>query len=45
LKKIQDKKKVIRAKSEALQAERKAAGRYAEEGSNLLDEGDEDILF
>lgn len=46
LKKIQDKKKIARAKSEALKADRKAAGLDDDEAaSNMLDEGDEDLLF
>ncbi|CAH0559957.1 unnamed protein product [Brassicogethes aeneus] len=48
LKKIQDKKKIIKAKAEKIKAELKAAGLLAEaqgSGNNMLDEGDEDILF
>lgn len=44
LKKIQDKKRVIKAKTEALRLQRrKEQDEY--EVSNMLDEGDEDILF
>ncbi|XP_018570374.1 V-type proton ATPase subunit D [Anoplophora glabripennis] len=48
LKKIQDKKKINKAKAEKAKAELIAAGRLKEamlEASNLLDEGDEDLLF
>lgn len=44
LKKIQDKKRIIRAKAEALKASRAAQGEDYE-STNMLDEGDEDILF
>jgi len=45
LKKIQDKKKVIRAKDEILRLERKRLGEE-QEAANLLEEGhDEDLLF
>lgn len=48
LKKIQDKKKISRAKAEKAKAELIAAGKLREaqlETNNLLDEGDEDLLF
>nr|AIS22074.1 ATPase subunit D [Monochamus alternatus] len=48
LKKIQDKKKINSAKAEKAKAELIAAGRLVEaamEANNLLDEGDEDLLF
>ncbi|XP_019873035.1 V-type proton ATPase subunit D [Aethina tumida] len=47
LKKIQDKKKIIKAKAEQDKADRRAAGLLAENEAthNLLDEGDEDLLF
>lgn len=47
LKKIQDKKKIIKAKAEKIKAELKAAGLLAEaqQAANMLDERDEDILF
>lgn len=44
LKKIQDKKKIIRAKAEALKAARKLAD-TEHDGGNLLDEADDDLLF
>lgn len=45
LKKIQDKKKQIKAKAEAARAEMIASGREYVETANILDEGDDDILF
>lgn len=47
MKKIQDKKKIIKAKAEQDKADRRAAGLLAENEAthNLLDEGDEDLLF
>lgn len=48
LKKIQDKKKISRAKDEKKKAELKAAGLLAESNAptaNILEEQDEDILF
>lgn len=46
LKKIQDKKRIARKKAEAIKAELLAQGiDTREDVSNLLDEGDEDILF
>lgn len=49
LKKIQDKKKIIRAKAEALKQkrllEKAERGDPEDEAGNLLDEGDEDLLF
>jgi len=49
LKKIQDKKKIARAKSDAIKAILAAEGKLADAREfanlNLLDEGDEDILF
>ncbi|KAK9309108.1 hypothetical protein QLX08_001074 [Tetragonisca angustula] len=44
LKKIQDKKKQAKAKLEAARAEMIASGRDVE-AANMLDEGDDDILF
>ncbi|XP_054263634.1 V-type proton ATPase subunit D [Macrosteles quadrilineatus] len=44
LKKIQDKKRIARVKREALEATNKAAN-LALEAANMLDEGDEDLLF
>lgn len=44
LKKIQDKKKVARAKSDAIKASNKEREQAAEI-ANMLDEGDEDLLF
>ncbi|KAK2586380.1 hypothetical protein KPH14_010667 [Odynerus spinipes] len=44
LKKIQDKKKIAKTKAEAAKAEMIAAGRDIET-ANMLDEGDEDLLF
>lgn len=41
LKKIQDKKRIARAKADAL----KADIQQAEDAANMLDEGDEDLLF
>lgn len=46
LKKIQDKKRIARGKAEARKAELAAQGKLMEESSaNMLDEGDEDLLF
>ncbi|XP_039293308.1 V-type proton ATPase subunit D [Nilaparvata lugens] len=46
LKKIQDKKRIARKKAEALQAEAIASGEATRYGTNnMLDEGDEDLLF
>ena len=46
LKKVQDKKKVIRDAKEANRLALKEAGRLKEEeAANILDEGDEDLLF
>ncbi|KAJ8919247.1 hypothetical protein NQ315_003830 [Exocentrus adspersus] len=47
LKKIQDKKKAFKAKAEKAKAALIAAGRLKEiaDSNNLLDEGDEDLLF
>ncbi|KAL2719225.1 V-type proton ATPase subunit D [Vespula squamosa] len=44
LKKIQDKKKIAKTKSEAVRAVMIAAGKESE-AMNMLDEGDEDLLF
>ncbi|KAL2745797.1 V-type proton ATPase subunit D [Vespula maculifrons] len=44
LKKIQDKKKIAKTKSEAARAVMIAAGKESE-AANMLDEGDEDLLF
>ncbi|XP_075233173.1 V-type proton ATPase subunit D [Lycorma delicatula] len=44
LKKIQDKKKAARAKADSIKAQRIALGEEYDT-SNILDEGDEDILF
>lgn len=46
LKKIQDKKKIARKKAEARKQELLAQGiDTRQEASNILDEGDDDILF
>ncbi|KAF7278420.1 V-type proton ATPase subunit D [Rhynchophorus ferrugineus] len=46
LKKIQDKKKINKAKAEKAKAELKAAGLITDsQPANILDEGDEDIMF
>ncbi|OXU17662.1 hypothetical protein TSAR_016054 [Trichomalopsis sarcophagae] len=47
LKKIQDKKKIAKAKVEAIRREMIAAGKDDDRGgvANMLDEGDDDILF
>ncbi|XP_055716833.1 V-type proton ATPase subunit D [Phlebotomus papatasi] len=45
LKKIQDKKKIAKAKAEAAKAALLAQGIDVRDVSNLLDEGDDDILF
>ncbi|XP_059609171.1 V-type proton ATPase subunit D 1 [Phlebotomus argentipes] len=45
LKKIQDKKRIAKAKAEAAKAELLAKGIDVRDVSNLLDEGDDDILF
>ncbi|KAK0085662.1 hypothetical protein PV325_004696 [Microctonus aethiopoides] len=45
LKKIQDKKKIIKAKAEARRLEMIAAGKYLESSADMLDEGDDDLLF
>jgi V-type H+-transporting ATPase subunit D len=45
LKKIQDKKKIIRAKAEARKAALLEQGIDVRNVSNMLDEGDDDILF
>lgn len=48
LKKIQDKKKIIRAKAEALKQKKLLERGNLDDsfdGGNLLDEGDEDLLF
>ncbi|KAK0163396.1 hypothetical protein PV327_007081 [Microctonus hyperodae] len=45
LKKIQDKKKIIKAKAEARRMEMIAAGKDLESSANMLDEGDDDLLF
>uniref|UniRef100_A0A1B0CX37 Uncharacterized protein n=1 Tax=Lutzomyia longipalpis TaxID=7200 RepID=A0A1B0CX37_LUTLO len=42
---IQDKKKIARAKAEAAKAELLAKGIDVRDHANLLDEGDDDILF
>lgn len=44
LKKIQDKKKIIKAKVEAARIQMIAAGKHTD-AANMLDEGDEDLLF
>ncbi|XP_035740312.1 V-type proton ATPase subunit D [Vespa mandarinia] len=44
LKKIQDKKKIAKSKSEAARANMIASGKESE-AANMLDEGDEDLLF
>lgn len=46
LKKIQDKKRIARAKADAAKALLVAEGKLREEhAANMLDEGDEDLLF
>ncbi|XP_034832659.1 V-type proton ATPase subunit D [Maniola jurtina] len=45
LKKIQDKKKIIKDKAEARKLKMKEQGRDVRDIANLLDEGDEDLLF
>ncbi|KAJ6646450.1 V-type proton ATPase subunit D 1 [Pseudolycoriella hygida] len=45
LKKIQDKKRIARKKAEAAKAELLAQGIDVRDQSNMLDEGDDDILF
>lgn len=45
LKKIQDKKKIARAKHEKDKAAYVPTGRPVEHASNILDEHDEDLLF
>jgi len=45
LKKIQDKKKIIRKKAEAKLEELKKQGVDIHDCANMLDEGDEDLLF
>lgn len=48
LKKIQDKKRIARSKADALKAALIAEGKIRDEHSssaNMLDEGDEDLLF
>lgn len=46
LKKIQDKKRIARKKAEAIQAQAIASGEATRYGANnMLDEGDEDLLF
>lgn len=44
LKKIQDKKRIARAKADAIKALRIQEGKDSD-AANLLDEGDEDLLF
>lgn len=45
LKKIQDKKRIAKAKAEAQKALLKQQGQDVDSVANLLDEGDEDLLF
>ena len=46
LKKIQDKKRISRAKAELEKAKRKAEGKIEDEAANILDDAhDEDVLF
>lgn len=45
LKKIQDKKRIARAKAEAKKAEALAKGLITDEAANMLDTGDDDLLF
>lgn len=45
LKKIQDKKRIARVKSDAAKALLVEEGKIQEEAANMLDEGDEDLLF
>lgn len=45
LKKIQDKKRIAKQKMEARKAEMAAKGQEYGNVANMLDEGDEDLLF
>lgn len=45
LKKIQDKKKIARAKADAKKAEMLLQGVDLRDSANILDEGDDDVLF
>lgn len=45
LKKIQDKKRIAKAKVEAAKVELAAQGQDFHNVANMLDEGDEDLLF
>lgn len=45
LKKIQDKKRIARKKAEALKAELLQQGIDVRQQANILDEGDDDVLF
>lgn len=45
LKKIQDKKRIIKQKAEAKKAQLIASGQEVNSGANMLDEGDDDLLF
>ncbi|KAF4523279.1 hypothetical protein B566_EDAN009402 [Ephemera danica] len=45
LKKIQDKKRIARKKAEKIKAELAAQGMVQEQPANMLDEGDDDLLF
>lgn len=46
MKKIQDKKRISRAKAELEKAKRKAEGKIEDEAANIFDDAhDEDVLF
>lgn len=45
LKKIQDKKRIAKAKAEARRLAMKEKGQDMDNVANMLDEGDEDLLF
>lgn len=45
LKKIQDKKRIARKKAEDIKAELLARGIDVRQQANILDEGDDDVLF
>lgn len=45
MKKIQDKKRIIRKKKEAEKAEKAKSGAVLEQSANLLEEEDADLLF
>lgn len=45
LKKIQDKKRIARSKAEKIKAELLEQGTDVRDVANILDEGDDDLLF